>query len=112
MESRMRLRRSELSTPGSNERMMEKAAGSEADVMFLDLEDAVAPNEKVQARAKAVKALKTLNWGKKTRAVRVNDLETEFAYQDIIAVVEEAGEYLDIVIVPKIKSARDVWWVD
>ena len=108
----MRLRRSELSTPASNERMMEKAAASNADLVFLDLEDSVSPTEKVVARAKVIKALKTLDWGKKTRAVRVNDLETEYAYQDIISVVEEAGEYLDIIIVPKVKSAKDVWWVD
>ena len=108
----MRLRRCELSTPASNERMIEKAAGSLADLVFLDLEDSVAPNEKVASRAKVIHALKTLDWGKKTRAVRINDLETEFAYQDIISIVEEAGDYLDIIIVPKVKSARDVWWVD
>ncbi len=108
----MRLRRSELSTPASSERMIEKAAGGSADLVFLDLEDSVSPNEKVAARAKVIQALKTLDWGKKTRAVRVNDLESEYAYQDIISVVEEAGAYLDILIVPKIKSARDVWWVD
>lgn len=108
----MRLRRSELSTPASSERMIEKAAAGNADLVFLDLEDSVAPNEKVAARSKAIQALKTLDWGKKTRAVRVNDLESEYAYQDIISVVEEAGEYLDILIVPKVKSARDVWWVD
>ena len=108
----MRLRRCELSTPASNERMIEKGVASSADLVFLDLEDSVAPNEKVASRAKVISALKTLDWGKKTRAVRINDLETEFAYQDIISIVEEAGEYLDIVIVPKVKSARDVWWVD
>jgi citrate lyase subunit beta / citryl-CoA lyase len=108
----MRLRRSELSTPASNERMIAKSASSSADLVFLDLEDSVAPNEKVGARAKAIQALKTLNWGKKTRAVRINDLETEYAYQDIISIVEEAGEYLDIIIIPKVKTARDVWWVD
>jgi citrate lyase subunit beta/citryl-CoA lyase len=108
----MRLRRSELSTPASSERMIEKAAASSADLVFLDLEDSVSPNEKVGARAKVINALKTLDWGKKTRAVRVNDLETEYAYQDIISIIEEAGEYLDILIVPKVKSARDVWWVD
>ena len=108
----MRLRRSELSTPASNERMMEKAAASNADLVFLDLEDSVSPIEKVPSRAKAIKALKALDWGKKTRAVRVNDLETEYAYQDIISVVEEPGEYLDIIIIPKVKSAKDVWWVD
>ncbi len=108
----MRLRRSELSTPASNERMIEKAAASSADLVFLDLEDSVAPNEKVGARAKAIQALKTLDWGKKTRAVRINDLETEYAYQDIISIVEEAGDELDIIIIPKVKTARDVWWVD
>ncbi len=108
----MRLRRSELSTPASNERMIEKAAVSNADLVFLDLEDSVAPNEKVEARSKVIKALTTLDWGKKTRAVRINDLETEYAYQDIISIVEEAGEYLDIIIIPKVKSAKHVWWVD
>ncbi len=108
----MRLRRAELSTPASNERMMAKAATSSADLVFLDLEDSVAPNEKVEARGKAIQALKSLDWGKRTRAVRINDLETPYAYQDIISVVEEAGEHLDLLIVPKIKSARDVWWVD
>src|SRR6266478_3766992 len=108
----MRLRRSELSTPASNERMIEKAVASNADLVFLDLEDSVSPTENVEARAKVITALKSLDWGKKTRAFRINDLETEYAYQDIISVVEEAGEYLDIIIIPKVKSARDVWWVD
>jgi citrate lyase subunit beta/citryl-CoA lyase len=108
----MRLRRSELSTPASNEHMIENAAASNADLVFLDLEDSVAPSEKVGARGKAINALQTLDFGKKTRAVRINDLETEYAYQDIISIVEEAGEYLDILIIPKVKSAKDVWWVD
>lgn len=107
-----RLRRSELSTPGSNERMMEKAAASAADLVFLDLEDAVAPAEKAPARAKIVTALKTLDWGRKTRAVRINDLETQYAYEDVIHLVEEAGEQIDIIIVPKVKRAEDVRWVD
>jgi citrate lyase subunit beta / citryl-CoA lyase len=110
--TRMRLRRSELSTPASNERMMEKAAASHTDLVLLDLEDSVSPNEKDAARHKAIKALKTLNWGKKTRAVRINDLETAYAYQDIISVVEEAGEYVDLLIIPKVQSAKEVWWVD
>ncbi len=108
----MRLRRSELSTPASNERMIEKAVASNADLVFLDLEDSVSPNEKIAARAKVIKALKTLDWGKKTRAYRINDLATEYAYQDIISVVEEAGAYIDVIIVPKVKAAKDVWWVD
>src|ERR1700704_3143841 len=103
----MRLRRSELSTPGSDKHMMEKAAASNADLVLLDLEDAVAPNEKGAAREKVIASLRTLDWGKKTRAVRINDLETEYAYQDIISVVEAAGDYLDILIIPKVRSARD-----
>src|SRR5260370_14990961 len=108
----MRLRRCELSTPGSNEKMIEKALGSSADVVFLDLEDAVAPNQKVEARSKVIEALRTLNWGKKTRAFRMNNIETEYAYQDVIEVVEKAGDYLDAIIIPKVKAARNVFWVD
>ena len=108
----MRLRRSELSTPGSNEHMIERAAASAADLVFLDLEDAVAPAEKVPARAKVINALRTLDWGRKTRAVRMNSLDTQWAYEDVIQVVEQAGEFLDIIIVPKVKTAADVLWVD
>ncbi|HYW92379.1 MAG TPA: CoA ester lyase [Gammaproteobacteria bacterium] len=108
----MRLRRSELSTPGSSEKMMARAAASDADLVFLDLEDSVAPAAKAGARAGVVEALNGLDWGGKTRAVRINNLETPYAYRDIIEVVEGAGESLGILIVPKIKSARDVWWVD
>lgn len=108
----MRLRRSELSTPASDDGMIRKAASSNADLVFLDLEDAVAPNEKASSRDKAIEALSTLDWGDKTRAIRINGLETEYAYQDIIQIVEKVGEYLDLIIIPKVKSARDVWWVD
>jgi citrate lyase subunit beta/citryl-CoA lyase len=81
-------------------------------MVFLDLEDAVAPNQKVEARGKVIKALKTLDWGKKTHAIRMNNIETEYAYQDVIEVVEQAGEYLDVIIIPKVKAARDIFWVD
>ena len=108
----MRLRRSELSTPGSNEHMMERAAASPADLVFLDLEDSVAPTEKVPARAKVIHALRTHDWGRKTRAIRINSLDTQWAYEDVIQVVEEAHEYLDLIIVPKVKTAADVLWVD
>jgi len=108
----MRLRRCELSTPGSNEKMIEKALGTAADVVFLDLEDAVAPNQKADARGKVIEALRTLDWGRKTRAIRMNNIETEYAYQDVIEVVEKAGEHLDLIIIPKVKAARDVFWVD
>jgi len=108
----MRLRRSELSTPASSEKMMDKAAASTADFVFLDLEDAVAPSQKAEARGKAVKALKNLDWGKKTRAVRINGVDTHYAHDDVIQMVEEAGDHIDIIIIPKPKAARDVWWVD
>ena len=108
----MRLRRSELSTPGSDRHMMEKAAASNADLVLLDLEDAVAPNEKAAAREKVIASLRTLIGARRHVPYGSNDLETEYAYQDIISIVEEAGEYLDILIIPKVKSARDVWWVD
>jgi citrate lyase subunit beta/citryl-CoA lyase len=92
--------------------MIQKALGTAADMVFLDLEDAVAPNQKREARGKVIEALKTLDWGRKTRAIRMNNIETEYAYEDVIEVVEKAGEYLDIIVIPKVKAARDVFWVD
>lgn len=108
----MRLRRSELSTPGSSEKMMTKAAASSADFVFLDLEDSVAPSEKDSARANVINALNTLDWGTKTRAVRINNLTTHWSHRDIMDVVEQAGENLDVIIIPKVFAARDVWWAD
>jgi citrate lyase subunit beta / citryl-CoA lyase len=107
-----RSRRSELSTPASNERMCEKAARSGADLVFLDLEDACAPLVKEAARATVVGALTNLDWGRTARAVRINGLETPWCYGDIIELVCGARDALDLLIVPKARSARDVWWVD
>ncbi len=107
-----RARRSELATPASSERMCEKAAGSGADLVFLDLEDACAPVAKEAARGTAVAALTGFDWGRTVRAVRVNGLETPWCHGDIIEVVTGARESLDVLIVPKARSARDVWWVD
>lgn len=107
-----RARRVELAVPGSNERMMAKAAASKADLVFLDLEDAVAPNAKVSARDKVVEALKTLDWAGKTRCVRINDLSTEWAYEDIIHVVEAAHDHLDLIMIPKVMNGCDVRFVD
>ncbi|GAA2415207.1 CoA ester lyase [Actinomadura vinacea] len=107
-----RARRSELATPASNERMCEKAAGSGADLVFLDLEDACAPPMKERARGIAVDALTGLDWGRTVRAVRVNGLDTSWCHDDIIEVVTGAREALDVIIVPKARTARDVWWVD
>jgi citrate lyase subunit beta / citryl-CoA lyase len=107
-----RARRSELATPASSERMCEKAAKSGADLVFLDLEDACAPVAKEGARATVVSALTGLDWGRTVRAVRVNGLETPWCHGDIIEVVSGARDALDVLIVPKARSARDVWWVD
>lgn len=107
-----RARRIQLSTPGSSEKMMAKAAASEADHVFLDLEDAVAPNQKVAARQKIVEALNTLDWGDKVRCVRINDLSTEYAYEDIIEVVEGAGRNLDTIMMTKVTSAADILFAD
>jgi len=107
-----RARRSELATPASNERMCEKAASSGADLVFLDLEDACAPLVKESARAIAVAALTNLDWGRTVRAVRVNGIDTPWCHGDIIEVVTGAREAVDVLIVPKARTARDVWWVD
>ena len=107
-----RARRSELATPASNERICEKAATSGADLVFLDLEDACAPVAKEGARATAVAALTGQDWGRTLRAVRVNGVETPWCHGDIIDVVTGARDALDVLIVPKARSARDVWWVD
>jgi citrate lyase subunit beta/citryl-CoA lyase len=107
-----RVRRCELSVPGSSEKMVAKAAAMNVDFVFLDLEDAVAPSEKRPSRKKIVDALNSLDWGKKTRCVRINDLTTEYAYEDIIEVVEGARENLDIIMLPKAMSAADVKFVD
>lgn len=108
----LRLRRSELSTPGSNAKMIERAAASDADLVFLDLEDAVSPNEKVPARKLIIEGLNDLDWGTKTRAVRINGTHTHWCYEDLVEVVGGAGRNIDVIIVPKPKAPRDVWFVD
>ena len=107
-----RARRCQLSVPGSSEKMMTKAAGLAVDHIFLDLEDAVAPAEKPSARGKIVEALNNLDFGNSVRCVRINDIETPWAYKDIIEVVTAAGENLDTIMIPKVKHAHEVKWVD
>jgi citrate lyase subunit beta/citryl-CoA lyase len=107
-----RARRVQLSTPGSSEKMIQKASESKADHVFLDLEDAVAPSQKRDARKKIIEGLKTLNWKGKTRGVRINDLTTEYAYEDIIEIVEGAGEHLDTIMMTKVQTAADVLFAD
>jgi citrate lyase beta subunit len=92
--------------------MCEKAAASGADLVFLDLEDACAPVAKEGARRTAVAALTGLDWGRTLRAVRVNGLETPWCHGDVIEVVAGARDALDVLIVPKARTARDVWWFD
>jgi citrate lyase subunit beta/citryl-CoA lyase len=92
--------------------MCEKAPSSGADLVFLDLEDACAPVMKESARSTAVHALTQLDWGRTVRAVRVNGLETAWCYGDVVEIVTGARESLDVIIVPKARSARDVWWFD
>jgi len=106
------MRRCQLAVPGSSDKMMAKAAAMEVDHVFLDLEDAVAPAAKEPARAQIVNALNTLDFGRSVRCVRINDLDTHYAYEDIITVVEGAGAKLDTILVPKVKSAADVLFVD
>jgi citrate lyase subunit beta / citryl-CoA lyase len=108
----VRLRRSELAVPGSQEKMILKSAETDADLVFLDLEDAVAPAQKESARARVIDALRDIDWGRKTRAVRINDVNTIWVHDDIIDVVTKAGAQLDVIIVPKVKAPRDVWFVD
>ena len=110
--TRSRPRRSELATPASNEHMCEVAAKAGADLVFLDLEDACAPAAKVRARATAVAALTELDWGDTIRAIRINGLDTQWCHGDIVEVVTGARDALDVIIIPKALSARDVWWVD
>lgn len=108
----MRLRRSQLAVPGSSEKMLAKAAASAADHVFCDLEDAVAPSAKPGARDLICDALNNLDWGRKTRCVRVNDVGTQWCHDDIITVVEKAGNNIDTIMLPKPLRAADVQFAD
>jgi malyl-CoA/(S)-citramalyl-CoA lyase len=107
-----RLNRSELAVPGSNMKFLEKATQSPADVIFLDLEDAVAPPDKEQARKNVIAALNELEWGGRTLSVRINGLDTSYMYRDLVDVLEQAGGKLDLIMIPKVGTAADVYAVD
>ena len=109
-----RLNRSELAVPGSSPKFFEKAANGPADVVFLDLEDAVAASDKDSARRNVVQALNDIDWAGKGKSVsvRINGLDTQYAYRDIVDVVEQAGHKLDLVMIPKVGTASDVYAVD
>jgi citrate lyase subunit beta/citryl-CoA lyase len=107
-----RPRRTTLAVPGSNPRFLVKARELAVDEVFIDLEDAVAPAEKEQSRPAVVQALRDGGWGGKTRAVRVNDVQTGWAYRDVVDIVEHAGEWLDAIVLPKVTGPLDVGWLD
>lgn len=111
---RQRLQRSELAVPASNTTMIDKAAESDADYVFLDLEDAVAPPEKKQARKNAIAALNDIDWaGKgKTVSVRINGLDTHYMYRDVVDVMEQAGDKVDTLLVPKVGVPADLYMVE
>jgi citrate lyase subunit beta/citryl-CoA lyase len=104
----MRAPRSVLAVPASNLGMAEKALASQADAVFLDLEDAVAPDEKAEARGKIVQALQELDWGDRPTLYRSNALDTPYFYRDVIEVVEEAGDRLDSILIPKVQRPEDL----
>ncbi|MFC6148100.1 MULTISPECIES: HpcH/HpaI aldolase/citrate lyase family protein [Mumia] len=108
----LRSRRSCLAVPGSNPRFLEKAKGLPADQVFLDIEDAVAPLAKPDARKNIVAALNEGGWGDKVRVVRVNDWTTQWTYRDVIEVVEGAGANLDCIMLPKVQTAEQVIALD
>jgi citrate lyase subunit beta / citryl-CoA lyase len=107
-----RPRRATLAVPGSNPRFLAKARGLPVDEVFLDLEDAVAVAEKERSRGVVAEALRDGGWGTKIMAVRINDVRTGWAYRDVIDVVEQAGRWLDSVVLPKVTGPPDVGWLD
>lgn len=106
-----RLHRSELAVPGSNPGLFEKAARSAADVIFLDLEDAVAPDDKAQARKNIIAALHDVDWGSKTMMIRINGLDTHYMYRDVVDIVETCPR-LDMILIPKVGVPQDVYALD
>ncbi len=111
-EKTPRLNRSELSVPASQPRFFEKAASGDADIVMLDLEDAVAPDQKEAARKNAIAALRDLDWRGKIMSLRINGLDTIYMYRDVIEVVEQAGDKLDLLMIPKVGTGADVYALD
>jgi len=107
-----RLNRSELAVPGSQPELFEKAAKSKADIIFLDLEDAVAPEQKVKARQNVIEGLNDIDWSEKTISVRINGLDTHYMYRDVVDIVEKAGNKLDLIMIPKVGTTSDVYALD
>ena len=109
-----RLQRSELAVPGSNPALFEKALNSAVDYVFLDLEDAVAPGDKEQARINVIQALRDLDWrgAGKTISVRINGLDTHYMYRDVVDLMEQAGDHLDTILIPKVGVPSDIYMVE
>lgn len=108
----MKPRRSNLSVPGHLKKMHGKANESQADVIMLDLEDSVPVTEKINARAQVIDSLLNLNWGNKTVTVRINALDTPFAYRDLLEVAENAGQVIDAIVIPKVNHPGDIFFAD
>lgn len=106
-----RLHRSELAVPGSNVSLFEKAARCAADIVFLDLEDSVAPDDKEKARHNITQALNEIDWGSKTMMIRINGLDTHYMYRDVVEIVE-ACPRLDMILIPKVGVPQDVYALD
>ncbi|SDX17716.1 beta-methylmalyl-CoA/L-malyl-CoA lyase [Ruegeria halocynthiae] len=104
--------RCQLFGPGSNTKLFPKMAASAADVINLDLEDSVAPSDKDSARTNVIEALNTVDWGNKYMSVRINGLDTPYWYRDVVDVLEQAGDRLDQIMIPKVGCAADVYAVD
>jgi len=104
--------RSMLFVPATRWNMIEKAASSATDAICLDLEDSVAPAEKPAARANVARALRELDFGQRTRILRINALDTPYAYRDLIEVAETAGATLDLIMLPKVESPAHVQFID
>jgi len=111
-EAPARRNRSELAVPGFSHRFLEKAAESDADVVFLDLEDSVAPDDKDEARKNVIEAINDLDWGKRVVSVRINAADTHYMYRDVVDLMEQASERLDLIMLPKVGTASDVYALD
>ena len=110
-QAQPRLHRSELAVPGSNPSLFEKAAKSKVDIIFLDVEDAVAPDDKEQARKNIIAGLNEIDWGNKTMMIRINGLDTHYMYRDVVDIVE-ACPRLDMILIPKVGVPADVYALD
>ncbi len=104
--------RSQLFVPGSKPQLFEKAARSDADIINLDLEDSVSPDEKPHARKNIIEAINDIDWGTRILSVRINGLDTHFCYRDVIDLIEQGGDRVDLIMIPKVGTAGDMYAID